>query len=113
MYRNIRLIPAMDLSDLFVVLSVRITIWVDVSLDSFLKLALPREGADIEETYKTLETISEKYHVKFVLSISMNAADLFRVRERKCCSIFIREIQNERNRSCQCRAETGELVRSI
>ena len=30
----------------------------------------------LEETYKTLETISEKYHVKFVLSISMNAADL-------------------------------------
>ena len=27
MYRNIRLIPAMDLSDLFVVLSARITIW--------------------------------------------------------------------------------------
>ena len=44
-------------------------------LDSFLKLAC-LEGADIEETYKTLETISEKYHVKFVLSISMNAADL-------------------------------------
>ena len=44
-------------------------------LDSFLKLTC-LEGADIEETYKTLETISEKYHVKFVLSISMNAADL-------------------------------------
>ena len=44
-------------------------------LDSFLKLAC-LEGADIEETYKTLESISEKYHVKFVLSISMNAADL-------------------------------------
>ena len=44
-------------------------------LDSFLKLACLK-GADIEETYKTLETISEKYHVKFVLSISMNAADL-------------------------------------
>lgn len=44
-------------------------------LDNFLKLAC-LEGADIEETYKTLETISEKYHVKFVLSISMNAADL-------------------------------------
>ena len=44
-------------------------------LDSFLKLAC-LEGADIEETYKTLEIISEKYHVKFVLSISMNAADL-------------------------------------
>ena len=32
-------------------------------LDSFLKLACPRERI-LEETYKTLETISEKYHVK-------------------------------------------------
>ena len=44
-------------------------------LDSFLKISC-LEGADIEETYKTLETIRDKYHVKFDLSISMNAADL-------------------------------------
>ena len=44
-------------------------------LDSFLKLAC-LEGADIEETYKTLETISEKYHVTFVLSVSMDADEL-------------------------------------
>lgn len=44
-------------------------------LDSFLKLAC-LEGEAIEETYKTLESISEKYHVSFVLSISLNAADL-------------------------------------
>ena len=44
-------------------------------LDSFLKLAC-LEGLDISETISRLEDISEKYHVKFVLSISMNAADL-------------------------------------
>ena len=55
-------------------------------LDSFLKLAC-LEGADIEETYKTLETISEKYHVKHIHECSRSS----RVRERKCCSIFIRD----------------------
>ena len=44
-------------------------------LDSFLKLS-SLEGEDIEETYKTLEQISETYHITFVLSVSMNAADL-------------------------------------
>ena len=44
-------------------------------LDSFLKLSC-LEGEDIEETYKTLEGISEKYHITFVLSVSMNAVDL-------------------------------------
>ena len=41
-------------------------------LDSFLKLSC-LEGENIEETYKALEAISEKYHVTFVLSVSMNA----------------------------------------
>ena len=41
-------------------------------LDSFLKLAC-LEGESIEETFKSLEAISEKYHVTFVLSVSMNA----------------------------------------
>ena len=31
---------------------------------------------DIEATYRTLETISEKYHITFVLSISMDADTL-------------------------------------
>lgn len=44
-------------------------------LDSFLKLAC-LEGEDIEATIKSLELISEKYHVTFVLSVSMNAVDL-------------------------------------
>ena len=44
-------------------------------LDSFLKLSC-LEGEDIEATYRTLETISEKYHITFVLSISMDADTL-------------------------------------
>ena len=34
------------------------------------------EGADITETYETLKKISDKYHVTFVLSISMDADEL-------------------------------------
>ena len=44
-------------------------------LDSFLKLSA-LEGADITDTYKTLKEISDKYHVTFVLSISMDADEL-------------------------------------
>ena len=44
-------------------------------LDSFLRLSC-LEGEDIEATYRTLETISEKYHITFVLSISMDADTL-------------------------------------
>ena len=44
-------------------------------LDSFLKLA-GLEGEDISETITTLEGISEKYNVNFVLSISMDADEL-------------------------------------
>ena len=44
-------------------------------LESFLKLSC-LEGEDIEATYRTLETISEKYHITFVLSISMDADTL-------------------------------------
>ena len=44
-------------------------------LDSFLKLAC-LEGENMEETFKTLEAIGEKYHITFVLSVSLNAADL-------------------------------------
>lgn len=39
--------------------------------DSFLKLAC-LEGQDISETIATLESISEKYHVTFVLSVSLD-----------------------------------------
>ena len=46
-----------------------------VYLDSFLKLAC-LEGENMEETFKTLEAIGEKYHITFVLSVSLNAADL-------------------------------------
>ena len=44
-------------------------------LDSFLKLA-NLEGGDITPVVDTLEKIGEKYHVNFVLSVSMDAADL-------------------------------------
>ena len=44
-------------------------------LDSFLKVA-KLEGADISTTLNKLEAIGEKYHVTFVLSISMDPAKL-------------------------------------
>ena len=44
-------------------------------LDSFLKLA-SLEGEDISQTISALEKIGEKYHVTFVLSISMDAEEL-------------------------------------
>lgn len=43
--------------------------------DSFLKLAC-LEGEDISETIATLEKIGEKYHVAFVLSVSLDAEKL-------------------------------------
>ena len=46
-----------------------------IYLDSFLKVA-KLEGADISATLSKLETIGEKYHVTFVLSISMDPAKL-------------------------------------
>lgn len=44
-------------------------------LDSFLKLAC-LEGEDISQTVETLKKIGEKYHVTFILSISMDAHEL-------------------------------------
>lgn len=44
-------------------------------LDSFLKLSC-LEGEDITETITTLERIGEKYHVTFVLSVSLDAENL-------------------------------------
>ena len=44
-------------------------------LDSFLKLA-NLEGGDITPVIDALEKSGEKYNVKFVLSVSMDAADL-------------------------------------
>lgn len=44
-------------------------------LDSFLKLSC-LEGEDVSETITTLEKLSEKYNVNFVLSMSMDAAEL-------------------------------------
>lgn len=43
--------------------------------DSFLSLA-QLEGKDIENTVNKLDTISEKYDIKFVLSISMDEKDI-------------------------------------
>ena len=44
-------------------------------LDSFLKLAC-LEGEDISEAIGELEAISEKFHVDFVLSVSLEADEL-------------------------------------
>ena len=44
-------------------------------LDSFSKLAC-LEGQDISETIAELETIGNKFHVTFVLSVSMDADEL-------------------------------------
>lgn len=44
-------------------------------LDSFLKLSC-LEGQEITETIATLEKIGEKYHVTFVLSVSMDAENM-------------------------------------
>ena len=44
-------------------------------LDSFLKLSC-LEGEDITDTITTLERIGEKYHVTFVLRVSMDAENL-------------------------------------
>lgn len=44
-------------------------------LDSFLRLSC-LEGQDISDIIANLETIGEKYHVTFVLSVSMDADDL-------------------------------------
>lgn len=44
-------------------------------LDSFLKLA-SLEGEDISDTVATLEAISDKYSLNFVLSVSMDAVDM-------------------------------------
>ena len=44
-------------------------------LDSFLKLA-GLEGEDITATLAELDQISAKYHVNFVLSVSMDGEEL-------------------------------------
>lgn len=44
-------------------------------LDSFLKLACLEDG-NIEQAITTLENIGEKYHVTFVLSVSMDAENM-------------------------------------
>ena len=44
-------------------------------LDSFLKLAC-LEGEDISETIATLENLSAKHDVNFVLSVSMDAGEM-------------------------------------
>ncbi len=44
-------------------------------LDSFLKIA-KLEGCDISNTLKELEQIGERYHITFVLSVSMDKDEL-------------------------------------
>ena len=44
-------------------------------LDSFLKLA-SLEGEDISDTIAALDQISAKYHVNFVLSVSLDGEEL-------------------------------------
>ena len=47
----------------------------EMYLDSFLTIA-KLEGGDISHSIAKLESISEKFHVDFVLSISLNEKDL-------------------------------------
>lgn len=47
----------------------------EMYLDSFLTIA-KLEDSDISHTITKLESISEKFHVNFVLSISRNESDL-------------------------------------
>ena len=47
----------------------------EMYLDSFLTIAM-MEDSDIEHAIAKLESISEKFHVDFVLSISLNEKDL-------------------------------------
>lgn len=47
----------------------------EMYLDSFLTIA-KLEGSDISHSIAKLESISEKFHVDFVLSISLNEKDL-------------------------------------
>ena len=44
-------------------------------LDSFIKIA-KLEGADITDTIKELEVISEKFKVDFTLNVSLDAEDI-------------------------------------
>jgi hypothetical protein len=47
----------------------------EMYLDSFLTIAI-LEGSDISHAIAKLESISDKFHVNFVLSISKNESDL-------------------------------------
>ena len=47
----------------------------EMYLDSFLTIAM-LEGSDITPAITKLESISDKFHVNFVLSISKNESDL-------------------------------------
>lgn len=47
----------------------------EMYLDSFLTIAM-LEGSDISHAIAKLDSISDKFHVNFVLSISMNERDL-------------------------------------
>lgn len=89
MYRNIRLIPAMDLSDLFVVLSARIMIWSRCILTASWNLPASRSGywRDLQDAGDHQWEISCKIRFKHIHECSRSS----RVRERKCCSIFIRD----------------------
>lgn len=44
-------------------------------LDSFLKIA-KLEGCDIAKTLEELDAIGERYHITFVLSVSMDKSEL-------------------------------------
>lgn len=46
-----------------------------VYLDSFLNIAC-LDGGDVDSTIAKLDTISEKYHVDFVISISVDESEL-------------------------------------
>lgn len=47
-----------------------------VYLDSFLNIACLENNGDIDETVAKLNTISDKFHVDFVLSVSVDEREL-------------------------------------
>lgn len=48
----------------------------EVYLDSFLDVAFIKDASKIEEILKKLERISDQFHVDFIVSMSVDSADL-------------------------------------
>ncbi len=62
----------------------------EMYLDSFLTIASIDSDADIVKSMEKLDIISEKYKVRFILSVSKNKADLPECAKSKGNQIFIK-----------------------